>query len=160
MKKAVILMVVLLFSAQVTYADGGPGVVGTWQLLSLDIEFQDGRPARAQYGKNPIGYLIYTKEGRIMTVIESEGREAAKTDEERAALIRTMFAYAGTYRAEGDKVTVKIDAAWNPVWRGSERASTVKVEGDRLYSTTPWSPAPNLPGAPITRGVTTWKRIN
>jgi len=35
------------------------------------------------------------------------------TDTEAANLYRTMVAYAGSYRLEGDKVLVHVDVCWN-----------------------------------------------
>jgi hypothetical protein len=40
----------------------------------------------------------------MMTVITGEGRKPAKTDEDRAALLRTMFAYTGYTVLKGTKL--------------------------------------------------------
>lgn len=159
MKGFIKVLVGLLIAAQAALADDGANLVGTWKLLSMEIQFQDGRPSRAQYGSSPLGYVIYTSQGRFMTVIEGEGRKAPKTDEDRAELLRTMFAYTGMYRVEGDKLMSKIDVSWNPVFHGLERVSTFTLDNDRLQSITSWLPAPNIPGAPITRAVVTWERV-
>ena len=139
-------------------ADDRTNLVGTWRLVSLEIEFQDTGERRMPYGKSPVGYLIFTPEGRTMTVIEGEGRKPAQTDEERAALMRTMFAYSGRYRLEGDKWVTAFDVAWNPAWTGTELAWSYKLEGDRLLVNTPWTPAPNFPGK-TTRAVAVWSRV-
>jgi hypothetical protein len=89
-------------------------LVGVWKALSFVSEFQDGRPSRAMFGDHPPGYIIFTSEGRMVAVITSEGRKAPATDEDRAALLRTMYAYTGTYRQESDKWTTRVDVAWNP----------------------------------------------
>jgi hypothetical protein len=41
----------------------------------------------------------------------SEGREAPKTDQDRSELYKSMFAYTGTYRVEGDKVITNSSSA-------------------------------------------------
>jgi hypothetical protein len=38
-----------------------------------------------------------------MFILTGEGREPAKTIEERADLLSTLVAYTGTYRIEGDR---------------------------------------------------------
>jgi Lipocalin-like domain len=93
-----------------------------------------------------------------MTVIEGEGRKAPQTDEDRAMLFRTMFAHSGRYRLEDDKWITAVDVAWNPTWTGTELVWSYKLEGERLFVTTPWAPAPNFPGK-TTRGVVIWSRV-
>ena len=94
----------------------------------------------------------------MMAVLEGEGRKPGKTDEELAALFRTMFAYTGMYRLEGDKWITKVDVSWNPAWHGTEQVRFYKLESDRLQVTSAWAPSPLLPGAPMVRGVLMWER--
>jgi len=159
MRRFIAILFGLVIACQAALADDRAKVVGIWKLLSFELEFQDGSPRRPQYGQNPTGYIIFTAEGRMMTVIEGEGRKAAKTDEERAALFRTMFAYTGMYRLEGDKWITKVDVAWFPGWNGTDQVRFYKLDGDRLQVTSAWAPAPNLPGSPTTRGVLMWERV-
>ena len=98
----------------VAIADEREKLLGIWKLLTVEIEFQDGSPRRPSYGQNPTGYLIFAAQGRMIAVLEGEGRKAARTDEERAVLFRTMFAYTGMYRLEGDKWITRVDVSWNP----------------------------------------------
>src|SRR6516225_8843040 len=62
------------------------------------------------------------------------------TDAEAAQLFRGMVAYAGSYRIDGDKVLVHVDASWNRAWDGMDRPPvSVEVKGDRLtYKTAPF----------------------
>ena len=159
MRRFIAILFGLLIAGQVALADDRTKVVGVWKLLSFETEFQDGSPRRPVYGLNPTGYIIFTDQGRMMTVIEGEGRKPAKTDDERAALLRTMFAYSGMYRLEGDKWITKVDVSWNSAWNGTDQARFFKLEGDRLEVTTTWAPGPNLPGAPIVRSVLMWERV-
>lgn len=133
-------------------------LIGTWKLVSFDIEFQDGSPRRALFGQTPKGFVIFTAEGRMVTIVESEGRKPAKTEEERAALLRTMAAYSGMYRLDGDKWITKVDVSWNPAWNGTDQVRFYKLDGNRLEVTAAWGPNPNLPGSPITRGVLIFER--
>ena len=109
-------------------------------------------------GKTPMGYAIFTPEGRAMFVITGEGRKPAKTVEERADLLSTLVAYTGTYRIEGDKWITKVEVAWNPEWVGTEQTRSFKVDGDRLRVLTPWRIMPNWPDKGQTRSVLTFER--
>jgi len=163
-KKAKILRMIvvamgLVLTTSLAIADTGNKLVGTWKVLSIEVQFKDGSPSRHVYGEHPNGYVIYTAEGRAMAILEAEGRKAAETDPERAALIRSMFAVTGAYRLDGnDKYIAKIDVSWNPSLRGQEQVRFYKVDGDRLEVTTGWTPSPNLPGKPVTRGVFLYER--
>jgi hypothetical protein len=123
-------------------------LVGVWKLESLLVESVETKERRSPYGEQPNGYLIITNE-RLMTVITGQGRKAAQTDEERAALLRTMFAYTGNYKVEGDQLITKVDVSWNESWVGSDQARMVRFEGEKLLLQT--IPAPS--GNQQTRGL-------
>jgi hypothetical protein len=149
----------LLTSLISTLASAQSDVVGVWKLKSFQTVFQDGSAPRSPFGNNPLGYTIFTAQGRMMVVVEAEGRKAAaSTDEERAALYRTSFSYTGTYRVEGDRWTTKVDAASNPGWTGTEQVRMLKLSGDTLETGTNWTPA-STAGAPASRGVFIWERV-
>ena len=133
-------------------------VLGIWKLVSFEIEYQVSGERKPVYGKNPKGYFIFTSEGRMMTVITGEGRKPAKTDEDRAQLLRTMFAYTGTYRLEADKFITTVDASWNEAWTGTEQVRFYKIDGNRLDIISAWLPDPNDPARPLVRGILTWER--
>lgn len=158
MSRAIAFAVGALLLAQVAIADDRERLIGTWKILSFENEFQDGSPRRAVYGQHPTGIVILTAEGRMAGIVVGEGRKPAGTDEERAALLRTMFAYSGMYRLEGDRWITKVDVAWNPVFNGTEQVRFYKLDGDRLEVTAAWGPNPNLPGSPITRGILLFER--
>jgi hypothetical protein len=134
-------------------------LVGTWKLASYHTEFQDGSPTRKVFGENPKGFLVYTAQGRQMVLIEAEGRKPPTNDQERAALLQSAISWSGVYRLEGNKHILKVDAALNPALVGTERVSELKIEGDRMFSISPWAPSPTVPGSPLVRGVTVWERI-
>lgn len=159
--KSALAAIALMLFAQIASAEDTARVVGVWKLLSFEADYQDGRPRTPWHGGlSPSGYIIFTKEGRMMSVIEGVGRKPAKTDEERGALLRSMFAYTGIYRLEGDKWVTKVDASWNPAWTGTEQMRFYKVDGDRLEVVSEWMKAPNLPGeATLVRGVLLWELV-
>lgn len=140
------------------FANDNAKLVGTWRLVSYDMEFQNGEPSRPHLGQKWVGYTIFTPDGRTMSVWEAQGRKTANTDEERAALIRTTNAITGTYRYEGGTGHVVIDVAANPAQRGAQTRG-YKLDGNRLEVTTPWAPSPTLPGAPVTRWLVRFERV-
>ena len=157
MLKALIAGIGLIAFAHLAVGDDRGKLVGVWKLVSWESEFQDGSGRRPVMGK-ATGYLILTAEGRMMAVLEAEGRKPAQTDEQRAALWRTTVGYTGIYRVEGDKWITTVDVSWNPAWHGSEQVRFFKLEGDRLQVSTDWGRHPTLPGGPTTRGVLMWER--
>lgn len=159
MKKTVLFLLLALFAASGALADNSKMILGVWKLMKHDTEFQEGSPPRKLFGQNPPGYLIFTPEGRMMAVLEAEGRQPAKTDEDRANLLRSVAAYSGTYRLEQDKWITKVDVAWTPLLHNTEQLRYYKLDGDRLEVITPWAPDPRLPGQPVTRTILLWQRV-
>jgi Lipocalin-like domain len=152
-----VLVVSFVFAYQLTsHASDTAKVVGTWKLVSFVNEFQDGSEARGAYGNNPTGYVIFTQEGRVMFMVEAEGRKPPENDEQRAAAFRTIIAYTGTYRLEGDKLITKVDVSWNPAWVGTEQVRDYKLEDNTLKVISPWVMSPNL--GKMTRATVTWQR--
>jgi hypothetical protein len=142
-----------------SHAAERPALVGVWKLLSYQTEFQDGSPKRAMFGEHPTGYIIFTSEGRLMAVIEAEGRKTPSTESDRAALLKTLIAYSGKYRVEGNQWITSVDTAWNPAWDGTDQVRTFQVVGDRLMVTSTWQAAVNFPGSPLSRGSLVFERV-
>ena len=130
-------MTLLLFS-MTALADGNP-LVGTWKLTSYVMTTTTGERS-TPFGEHPNGYLSYAPDGRMHAIGTAEGRmlphDVAATDEERAKLHRTMFAYAGTYTVEPDKVIHHVDVSWNQVWNGTDQVRFYKLAGTTLTITT------------------------
>ena len=149
----------LLLASSLTtsaFANDSAKVVGTWKLVSFVNEFQDGSESRAAYGNRPTGYIIFTADGRMMSVVEAEGRKPPDNDEQRASAFRTIIAYTGMYRLDGDKFTTKVDVSWNPAWVGTEQVRDYRLQGNQLTVVSPWVMSPNL--GKMTRATVTWER--
>lgn len=110
----------LLIAVQPSFADDREKLVGLWKTVSFETEYQGTSEKDYPLGKNPTGYLMYTPDGRMWSIVTTEKREAPKTDQDRSELFKSMFAYTGTYRVEGDKIITKVDVSWNPAWIGKE----------------------------------------
>ena len=125
-------------------ARAADSIVGSWRLLSWVEEETESKAQHKNFGDNPIGVLTYGADGRMSIIFADPKRTAPAspkaTDAEAAALFRSMVAYAGSYRLEGDKVFVKVDVSWNRAWDGQDRPpTTVEVKADRLtYKTAPF----------------------
>jgi hypothetical protein len=150
------ILLVALLLYPLAHANDTIKVVGTWKLVSFVNEFQDGSEARGAYGNRPTGYVIFTPEGRVMFMVEGEGRKAPDNDEQRAAAFRSIIAYTGMYRLEGDKFITKVDVSWNPTWVGTEQVRDYKLDGNTLKVVSPWVMSPNL--GKMTRVTVTWER--
>jgi hypothetical protein len=157
MKASISLVLCVALMPAPVLADDSAKVVGTWKLASFLNEFQDGSEPKAAYGKNATGYIVFTPEGRMMAIVEAEGRKAPQNDEERAVAFRTLIAYTGTFRFEGDRFITKVDVSWNPAWVGTEQVRTYGLLGDRLQVVSPWVMSPNL--GKITRTTVTWEKV-
>ena len=135
-------------------------VQGVWKLVSYEVERQDTGQKEPLMGSHPTGYVIFTPEGRVFFVLTGEGRKPGKTDQERAELLNTLVAYAGTYRLEGDQWITKVEVAWNPEWIGTEQRRFFKIDGKRLQVLTPWRVMPNWPEKGMTRSIVTFEKVD
>ena len=109
-------------------------------------------------GEHPRGYQIATPEGRWLALVTADGRPVPKTDEDRAKALRSMIAYSGRYRIEGDKVITKVEVAWNEAWVGGEQVRFLRFDGDDiLHIESPPMPHPNVNNK-VVRVIVTWAR--
>src|SRR5579859_2751711 len=107
-------------------------LVGTWRLVSWQVIAENGEPQDG-FGANPTGDLVLTPEGRTMALTTASGRQAGMGDAERAALHKSMLAYSGKYRVEGDDFITTVDVSWNEEWNGTEQRRHFRIVGDRLF---------------------------
>jgi hypothetical protein len=109
------------------------------------------------WGEHPNGYLVVTPGGRWIVIQTAEGRGIAKDDVGRAAAFRSMLAYSGTCRVEGNQITIKVDIGWDESWIGTEQVRLFKIDGDKLHIEAMPQPYANF-GGKIMRGVLVWER--
>jgi hypothetical protein len=133
-------------------------IVGTWKLVSVMYEDAQTKEKTPVLGEHPRGYQIATPEGRWIALVTADGRPVPKTDEDRAKALRSMIAYSGRYRVEGDKVITKVEVAWNEAWVGGEQVRFLRFEGDDvLHIESPPMPHPNV-NDKVVRVIVTWAR--
>ena len=116
-------------------------LIGTWKLQSLVYEAPVTGQRSRPFGDHPDGYLSYSSDGRMYAIGVADDRpkpiDLVPTDVEKARLQASMFAYAGTYTADGEKVVHHVDVSWNQSWTGTDLVRFYKLDGNTLTITTP-----------------------
>lgn len=130
-------------------------LVGTWRLISWQVVVDD--VPRDLFGPHPRGWLIITAEGRAMALTTAGERTSGEDDAARAALHRSMLAYTGRYRVEGDRFATTVEASWNEAWNGTEQWRHFRIEGDRLFIRSAPAPSILFPGRTDHR-IIVWQR--
>jgi Lipocalin-like domain len=159
--RIILLYVVALLTAPVLAraddAELRQKIIGTWKIVSVVYEDQATKEQTPIYGEHPRGIQIATPEGRWLALMTAENRPVPKTDEDRAAALKSMIAYTGRYRIENGKVITKVEAAWNEAWVGGEQVRSIRFDGDKLYIESPPMPHPNI-NDKIVRVIVEWER--
>jgi len=153
------LMTILSTSAYADDAQLRQQIIGTWKIVSVVYEDQATKEQTPIYGEHPRGIQIATPEGRWLALMTAENRPVPKTDEDRAAALKSMIAYTGRYRIEDGKVITKVEAAWNEAWVGGEQVRSIRFDGDKLYIESPPMPHPNINNK-VVRVIVEWEREN
>ncbi len=133
-------------------------LVGAWTLVSAAYN-QDGKK-RDIFGPNPSGLMILDASGRFAQILmrpelpkfASNNRENG-TPEENKAVVQGSVAYFGTYTVSNGGVSVHIENATFPNWRGADQKRSVSLSGDELK----WANATTTVGSGGAELV--WKRV-
>jgi hypothetical protein len=119
-------------------------LTGTWKLIATSSTTSTGERIETPYGVSPVGFLTYTAEGRISSVISYGGRKPLSMGggkmEEQAEAFKTFLAYAGRYTLSGGKVTHHIEVSSIQNYVDRDLVRTVKFEDDRITLITPPTP--------------------
>jgi len=138
-------------------SDNGKALVGTWKLVSCLLEDVETKEQKSVWGTKPNGYIVMTSEGRWIVIQTAEGRKAPQNDKDRVAAFKSLLAYSGKYRIEGNKVVIKVDIAGDESWNGTEQVRYFKIDGNQLHIEAPAQPYANF-GGKVMRGILVWKR--
>jgi Lipocalin-like domain len=113
-------------------------LVGAWRLVSWENQAADGQVTHPM-GTDPIGYVLYTADGRFSITISRRDRAGfaagdllSGTTEEKARAMEGFVAYAGHYTFDGDRVIHHVELSLFPNWLGSDQERWVELAGDRL----------------------------
>jgi hypothetical protein len=111
-------------------------LLGTWRMTSWIRQAVATGEVTDAMGADPIGYIAYHADGRMMALVVNRRRIKLKgaipTDEEKIALFDTMLAYSASYTLEDDRVIHHVDASWNPAWGVSDLIRPYTLKGDTL----------------------------
>lgn len=119
-------------------------LVGTWKLVSASSTTQSGARNDTPYGLEPVGYLTYTADGRMSSVISyggrkplSFGRTGAAQIEEQAEAFKTFLAYAGRYTLSNDQVIHHVEVSSIQNFVNKDQVRAIRFEGECIALVTP-----------------------
>ncbi|MGA9005794.1 MAG: lipocalin-like domain-containing protein [Xanthobacteraceae bacterium] len=73
------------------------------------------------------------------------------------AAFRSMLAYSGKYRTEGNKIIIKVDISGDEARNGTEQVRYYRLERDQLHVEAAAQPYANF-GGKMMRGILIWAR--
>ena len=134
-------------------------LIGIWSLKKYVVEIQSTGQKNYPMGMNPKGYAAFFETGKVLVTLTAERRMPAQNDSECASLMKTLVAYAGSYRVEGEEWVTTVDVAWNPEWVGTEQRRFFVISGDDMNVTTAWRVMPNWQDMGMQRSILTFTRV-
>jgi len=160
--KTAILGSVLLLSIPLAAPAAESDLYGTWKLVSLSSKMIDTGQVDQPRGKAPRGFVSFTPDGRVTGMILNETRPKPEsvpkmTDPQRIDLFKTMNAYAGTYKLEGNKLTYSYDITHNELSGQRARVREIKFEGRKLTMVN--EAAPGVSDGKMRATSTVWEKV-
>jgi hypothetical protein len=136
-------------------------ILGTWKLQSLVFEAIATGQRSSPFGDRPDGYLSYSADGRMYAIgvvgDRPKPRDLVPTDEEKVKLQESMFAYAGTYTADSEKVIHHVDISWNQSWTETDLVRFYKLDNNTLTITT--APARSVIDGEEGQFILVWEKV-
>lgn len=132
-------------------------LLGNWKLVSFYTEDTETRQRVDAYGRHPTGAIGFTEAGRFFAFATADGRKPPQTVEDQAGAFRSVIAYTGRWRVDGDRFITAVDVAANPALVGTEQVRFWRIEDGRLHITTAPLPNPNKAGGTMI-GTLVWER--
>ncbi|MBF2017193.1 MAG: lipocalin-like domain-containing protein [Rivularia sp. T60_A2020_040] len=143
-------------------------LLGTWKLISITAIFPDGKIDKEAFGINPIGYITYTPEGKIMVIFSKSERPLLSGNSaspltaaihsvpiaELSQAFSTFNSYAGSYTLDGNTVIHHVEIASIPNRVGKSLTRTFRLNENRITLTTPPSKSDDTPKFELV-----WERI-
>ena len=122
-----------------------PTLEGRWKMRAAEDLRADGTVARLPWGEHPVGSIVVERGACYVQIMSSDTPAfapgaAAATEQMKATLLSSYIAYSGPCtldEAEGS-VTLKVDAAWQPNYVGTEQKRFFRFENGALL----FGPAP------------------
>ena len=110
-------------------------LVGTWRLRSWVAAAADGSTIEP-FGPTPLGYVVYTDDGHMITTISEPDRDADDAglpsgSAAAASLVTSTFAaYSGAFQVNGDDVIHSVEMSLLPDWIGTEQRRHIELSDD------------------------------
>jgi hypothetical protein len=121
---------------------GQQPLVGTYKIISHDVQVSG--TALQTLGKAPHGYIVFTPT-RFVAFYTGDTRKLGTSVEEKAALLDTLVGWSGTYRIDGGKLILTVDASWTEAWNGKDLVRNWALSDNRLTLTGDPEPFPRDP---------------
>ena len=129
-------------------------LVGVWRLVEC-VEIDSGIATRWPLGKDAVGQLVYTADGRTSVHLARRHRAAFASDDYRQAseseasqALQSYLGYFGGYIVDPDAGTVThlIEGAWFPNMQGAAQVRRFYFDGNKLVleAQTPWGAVRNV----------------
>lgn len=111
-------------------------IIGVWKMRSFVSEDIETKALERPLGDHPNGQIIFTRGGYMSAIGVASNRTplnaTSPTDVERVALFKSLFAYSGKYRLDGDKVLHDVEASWREDWTGTTQIRFAETNADVL----------------------------
>lgn len=111
-------------------------IVSAWSLTSFTEQNLQAGAVAYPLGENAKAAVIDTADGHVVTLFTSADRKPPvtpqATDQEAAALYRSMVAFAGRYELRGSKLIYRPEISWNEAWNGTVQERLFDVSTERL----------------------------
>jgi len=138
-------------------SDDKISLVGVWKLVSWVTEDVETLERRALFGEHPTGYIVFTESGRAIAILTGDRRKVPKSDEDKVGAFGSMVAYSGKYEIEGNRLTTRVDIAWDEAQVGTDQVRFFRIEGDNLAIETAPFVSPKF-GGKLVRSFLVWRR--
>jgi Lipocalin-like domain len=109
-------------------------LIGTWRLVATTAFDKQGRPMPSPWGPEPMGRIVFTKNGRMMAVL-CDGRSSTPGGGKRA-----YSSYCGNYRVENNTLITLVDAAAVADRIGGEQRRRLEFRSGQLVLMPPSEP--------------------
>jgi hypothetical protein len=152
-----------LIASLASAAHAQPSLVGTYRMISTKRTIVATGQVVDYYGKNPIGYIIYTADGHMMALMVEGGRpirdfKNPMDDATKVKMYNTGGGYGGTYSFDGKKVVHHIDISTGGTPAGTEVVRYVEIlDANHLRYTT--KPEPSIRDGVVDTVETIWERV-
>ena len=118
----------------------GEDIIGSWLMVDRGTDSEeDQQQARARYGDDPQGFMIFAPDGWMNAIVCWGGRPSLAgepdwhsdaPDDEKIRAFDTYLSYGGRWTVENGTLTTKVEFALNPGWVGGEQVRNLEMSED------------------------------